>query len=74
MEAGEVRVGLVGADGEPIPGYGLADCRPLIGNEIEREVAWAGGADLGRLAGRPVRLIVQLKDADVFSFRFADAR
>ena len=72
--AGEVRVGLVGADGEPIPGFGPADCRPLIGNEVEREVAWAGGADVGRFAGRPVRLIVQLKDADVFSFRFAGGK
>jgi hypothetical protein len=70
--AGEVRVGLCDAGGKPIPGYDVSGCRPLIGNEIEREVVWSGGADLARYAGRPVRLVFQLKDADVFSLRFTD--
>jgi hypothetical protein len=72
--AGEVRVGLCEANGEPIPGFGPADCRPLIGNEIEREVTWGAGGDLSRLAGRAVRLVFRLADADVYSLRFVNPR
>jgi len=32
-----------------------------------------GGADVSRLAGRPVRIRFVLKDADLFAFQFADA-
>jgi hypothetical protein len=68
--AGEVRVGLCDAAGKPIPGFDMAACRPLIGNEIEREISWTEGPDLARYVGQPVRLVFRLKDADVFSFRF----
>ena len=42
----------------------------IIGDEIARTVAWQGGADVSRLAGRPVRLRFVMKDADLFSMRF----
>jgi hypothetical protein len=42
----------------------------VIGDEIERVVGWTGGSDVGGLAGRPVRLRIELKDADLFSLRF----
>lgn len=67
--AGGVRVEVQGPDGTPIPGFALADCTELIGNEIERAVTFAGG-DLGGLAGRPIRLRFAMKDADLFALRF----
>ena len=70
--AGEARFELRDPAGEPLPGFTYADCAPLIGNEIEREVPWPG--DLAALASRPVRLAVRLKDADLFALRFAPAR
>jgi len=70
--AGGVRVEIQQVDGTPIPGFALADCQELIGNEIERPVAWAGG-NLSKLAGQPVRLRFVMKDADVFAIRFAPA-
>ena len=69
--AGGVRVEVQGPDGTPIPGFALADCTELIGNEIERAATFAGG-DLGGLAGRPVRLRFVMKDADLFALRFED--
>jgi len=33
-------------------------------------VVWKKGADVGRLAGRPVRLRFVMKDADLFALRF----
>ncbi|MBN1347397.1 MAG: hypothetical protein JXQ73_32205 [Phycisphaerae bacterium] len=68
--AGGIRVEIQDAAGKPIPGYALADAIEIIGDEIERVVAWKGGADLGKLAGNPVRLRFVMKDADLFSIRF----
>jgi hypothetical protein len=42
----------------------------MIGDEIERVVAWEAGSDVEALAGKPVRLRFILADADLFSFRF----
>jgi hypothetical protein len=68
--AGSVRVEIRDADGKPLAGFAAADCPEIIGDEIERVVAWQAGPDVGSLAGRPVRLRFVLADADLFSFRF----
>jgi len=68
--AGGLRVELQDADGTPLPGYALADCPEIIGDEIEHVVRWKGGADLGRLAGKSVKVRFELKDADLFAFQF----
>ena len=56
--------------GEAIEGLALADAVPLVGNDLERRVTWSSGADLGSLAGRTVRLRIQLQDAHLYSLRF----
>ena len=65
-----MKVEVQDADGKPIPGVSLEDCREQIGNELERVVSWKGGAELSMLAGKTVRLRFVLKDADVFAFQF----
>jgi hypothetical protein len=67
---GSVQVEVQDADGQPIKGLTLGDCKPLQGDQIEQVVTWKDGAGVGRLAGKPVRLRFRLKDADVFSVRF----
>lgn len=69
--AGGLRVEMQSADGRPLPGYALADCPEIIGDQIERIVTWKGGADVGALAGKPVRLRIALADADLYALRFA---
>ena len=68
--AGSLRAELQTAAGEPIPGRALADCPEIIGDEIERIVHWQSGAEVGSLAGQPVRLRFALSDADLYSLRF----
>ncbi len=68
--AGEIRVEIQDVNGQPISGYSLEDSQILIGNEIERVVAWKNGPDVSQLAGKPVRLRFVMKDADLFSMRF----
>ena len=67
---GFVRVEIQDAAGAPIPGYTLADCPEIIGDEIEHVVTWQGGTDVSRLAGQPLRLRFAMKDADLFAIRF----
>ncbi len=66
---GSVRVEVQTADGLPFPGLALDDCREIYGDAVDAKVAWTGGGP-GALSGRPVRLRFQLKDADLFAFKF----
>jgi hypothetical protein len=68
--AGEVKIEIQDEDGNTIPGFGMEDCQTIIGNEIKRVVSWKGGTDLGRLATKPVRLRIYLKDGDLYSLKF----
>ncbi|MBT3375341.1 MAG: hypothetical protein HN742_07545 [Lentisphaerae bacterium] len=69
---GAVRIELQNADGSAIPGYALDDMAPIYGDQLDRPVSWNDGASVGKLAGRPMKLHFELKDADVFSFRFVE--
>ena len=68
--AGSVQVEVTDRDGQPVPGFTLADCPEIYGDEIEKIVKWESGADLSQLAGRAVRLRFVLRDADLYSLRF----
>ena len=67
---GQVQVEVQDASGKAVPGFALDDCPPIYGDQIERVVKWKGGSDLSSLAGKPVRLRVNMKDADLYSIRF----
>jgi hypothetical protein len=67
---GTVRVEIQDAGGEPLPGFSLAECEEVYGDEIERKVTWRECHDVRALAGRPVRLRFALSDADLYAFRF----
>lgn len=69
--AGGVRVEIQdAATGRALPGFALDDCPQLFGDAIDREVTWTGGADLSSLAGKAVRLRFEMKDADLYAYRF----
>ena len=68
--AGSVAVEIQDAAGQPLPGFALADCQAITGDDTDRALAWKNGADVSALTGKPVRLRWVLKDADVFAFRF----
>lgn len=68
--AGSIRFALCDKDGRAYDGYSLTESEKLFGSEIAHEVKFFAGADASSLAGKPVRLRVYLKDADLYSFRF----
>lgn len=58
------------ASGQPLPGFTLADCIEMIGDQIDRTVTWSTGAGVGALRGTPIRLRFALQDADLFAVKF----
>lgn len=69
--AGSIRAEILDADGKPLEGYRAEDCTEFYGDTTAHTVHWKGGRDLSRLAGKPVRVRFQIRDADLYSFRFA---
>ncbi len=63
--AGSLRVRVEDEGGRPIDGF---DSGELFGDSIDRPVDF--DAPVGRLKGTPVRLAFDLRDADLYSFRF----
>ena len=64
---GSLRFQFETPEGQPVAGYTLEDCGELIGNAVDRPVVFRGSADVAPLAGRPVRLRVAMRDADLFA-------
>jgi hypothetical protein len=67
---GTAFVELRDADRQPIPGFTLDDCEEIGGNFIDQIVYWKGSSDVGSLAGRPIRIHIQLKRGKLFAFQF----
>jgi|GEM_PF-121560 len=69
--AGTIKVEIQDVGGTPLPGFELGLCHAIFGDDLERTVVWKQtGVELGRMAGRPVRLRFTLADADLYSFQF----
>ena len=67
---GFIKVELQDELSRPVPGFSLDVCPEIYGDQVERVVSWKAGNDLSKLAGKKVRLKFQMKDADLYSFRF----
>ncbi|QDU25758.1 hypothetical protein ETAA8_08290 [Anatilimnocola aggregata] len=62
---GEVRAQIITADGQPIPGYLFADCKPITTDSLAAPLAWK--QPLAKLQGESVRLVFSLKNASLFA-------
>ena len=68
--AGSMQVEIQNADGTVIDGFAMDECHPIFGDSVDRIVSWQNGHDVSRLAGMPIRLRVQLRDADLYAIQF----
>ncbi len=65
--AGSVKVELLDANGDVLPGYSQADCVPLTGDSVEQLVTWSAHSELpGGFDPISLRFIVQ--NAALYSF------
>ena len=69
-KGGNIRVALLDEKGKPLPKRTLDDCLPITGDGLNIPVKWKTGGDVALRAGRPTRMKVEMKDADLFGFQF----
>ena len=69
---GQVRVGLLDGEEKFIPGRGIEDCVALTTDNPSWTVSWTDGDNLSECSKKPIRLLIELQDAEVFGFQFAD--
>ena len=64
---GELRAELVDAEEmRPLPGFSLAECDPVNGDHLDRELTWAGRSASPRQ--RPVRLRFEMGHSSLYAF------
>jgi hypothetical protein len=72
---GSLRAELQDAEGRPLEGFGLADCEPLTGDEIDAPIRWKGSATLRpETAARPFRVRYVLEKASLYAMKFSTMR
>ena len=52
----------------------MTEAKEMYGDEIDLAMAWKSGSDLTALAGKPIVLHFEMKDADIYSCRFGEAK
>jgi hypothetical protein len=67
-DEGELRVEVLGKDGEVIKSFSRSKCTPIRADKTLQPVKWGRKADLSALEGRPVKFRFHLKNARLYSF------
>lgn len=65
---GEVRVEVLGEDGQSVAPFTLDTCRAVTADATAQRIAWEGAPDLASLTGKPVRFRFQARSARLFAF------
>jgi len=68
---GLVKVEIQDEQGRPIEGFAATDCDPIYTDAIKHVVTWRKSGDVSRLASRAIRLRFVMREADLYSLRFA---
>jgi hypothetical protein len=68
--AGSIKVSFLTPDGVPVTGFCAHDSIEVVGDEIDGVIPFKAFPGLGSLSGKPVRMQVWLKEAEIFSFTF----
>lgn len=67
---GVVKVELQDENGRSVPGRSLEDADELVGDALNHRVTWKGISDLSACSGKPVRLRLMMREADLYSLVF----
>jgi hypothetical protein len=69
---GGVKVQVIGIDGEPVEGYGLADCVPMSEDTVKGRITWKNKetvpAETNSDVQKHVRFVFELTNAKLYSF------
>lgn len=67
---GELCVGLLDAEGKPIPGFSPDDCQPIEGDSLTHAAHWK--IPLAGRGDNPVRIEFCLREGDLYGFDIAE--
>jgi len=67
---GWLKVEIQDGEGKALTGYGLDEADAVVGNAVRKQVTWRRESDVSRLAGRPVRLRLRMRDIKLYAFQF----
>ncbi|HEY9249866.1 MAG TPA: hypothetical protein VIO38_12070, partial [Rariglobus sp.] len=65
---GRLRAEVLDENGAAVEGLGLDDCVPVSVDATKIQIAWRDGANLGVIAGRPVRIRFHLSNGSLYAF------
>ena len=65
-----VRVALLDENEKAYPGFSLEDCVPIKDDNVQEVVQWKQGIDVSALAGKTIRLKIELNNAKLYAFEF----
>ena len=68
---GWIKVALLDAAGNELPGFGLDDCDTISTDSTAHTVTWHGSSDLSRPASKAKRLKFAMQKAKLFAFELA---
>jgi hypothetical protein len=68
-----LKVALLDADGKPIDGFTVADCKPVKGDSVRHVIEWKNGSNVSTLAGKTCQLWLELDDAKLFALQFVES-
>lgn len=60
---------LDGETGDPVPGFSRKEAVAISGDHLFARPRWQGKADLGELVGKPIRIEVFMREAQLFAIR-----
>ena len=66
---GLLKVEVVTAGGEQIPGFTCGECHGVRGNGFDLPISWSRMSDLQELLGKAVRLRFYMREARLYSFQ-----
>ena len=73
QKGGSIKVELLDAAGNPLPGFTLEECDSFDGDSIGHTMTWNTKAEIPNKPSRPIRLRMVLSSADLFAFQFFSA-
>ena len=67
---GEIKIAIADESGQPLEGFSFADCDGCSRDALRSPVTWQGDADISSLEGQVIRLMISIKNADLYAFQF----
>ncbi|MCA9009748.1 MAG: hypothetical protein KDB01_08380 [Planctomycetaceae bacterium] len=69
---GHLRIGLLDAQGQPIPGYSVNDCIPVVGDSLSVRVKWNDNDEFEFPMNAVMRLQFDMTSVELYGFQFTD--